>query len=68
MLDKLKIIALVGMALSAIRLLFPDFDIPQEFDAAVESLISAVFVIVSVAAGWFTTERAVLVDKLKVRW
>ncbi len=67
MLNKLKVIAFVGLVLSALRLLFPDFDIPAEFDSAVEALISAVFVIVAVVSGWLTSESQALVNKLKFK-
>lgn len=66
MLNKLKVIALVGVLLSVVRIFFPELDVPEDFEATVSGLIDALFVVVAVVAGWFTKESAAEVAKLEL--
>ncbi len=65
MLDKLKITALVGIALQVLRAFVPDIELPAGFDATVVDTLANIFlVIVPVGAGWFKKESSVELAKL----
>ncbi len=67
MLDKMKVILIVGMALQFVKAFFPDLDFGEDFEGAVQGLIDSLYVVVPVVAGWFTKESDDLVAKLVTR-
>ena len=66
MLDKLKVVMLVGVALQVLRNFFPAVEIPGDFQPAVETLINSLFVVIPVVAAWFKRESAQKVAKLQL--
>jgi hypothetical protein len=67
MLDKLKVIAAFSVVLQLVRVFFPALDFGAEFEGAAKALIEALYVLIPVAAGWFTKESEALVHGLKLR-
>ena len=67
MLDKMKVILVVGMVLQFIKAFFPGLDFGDGFDGAVEGLIDSLYVVIPVVLGWFTKESAALAAKLVTR-
>lgn len=66
MLDKLKVIAAVGLVLQALRM-FLGLEVPADFGPALEMLVNSLYIIVPVVAGWFVKERDSTVAALKTR-
>ena len=67
MLNKVKVIAVVGVVLGVLRAVVPGLDVGEEFQMAVEGLINALFVIIPVAAGWFAKETKKTRDALVLK-
>jgi len=67
MLDKMKVILLVGMVLQFVKAFFPVLDLGDGFEGAIGGLIDSLYVVVPVIVGWFTKESSVLAAKLVVR-
>ena len=67
MLNKVKVIAVVGIVLGVLRAAVPGLDVGEDFQAAVEGLINALFVIIPVAIGWFARETKKSTDALDLK-
>ena len=67
MLNKLKVTAIVGLAIQALRMFFPALDFGSEFEGAVSALIEAVYVLIPIIFGWFTPESSAEIAKLSMR-
>ena len=67
MLDKMKVVLLLGMVLQFVKAFFPALDFGDGFEGAIEGLIDSLYVVVPVIIGWLTKESSVLAAKLVVR-
>ena len=67
MLDKIKVIMVLGVVIQLLRAFFPGLDFGADFEGSAKAIVEALYVLVPIAAGWFTSERAVLVAGLKLR-
>lgn len=66
-LNKVKVITIVGIAIGLVRAVVPDFEIGAGFQTAVEALVNSLFVIIPVAIGWFTKETKETRDALVLK-
>jgi len=64
MLNKLKVILLVGVVLQVLRVFVPTLPMPEDFETQIASLVDVLFVIIPVFVGWFTKESAEQVENL----
>ena len=64
MLNKLKVAAILGVALQTLRTFFPSLDFGGEFEGAARALIDALYVLIPIVAGWFVKEPQANVDAL----
>lgn len=67
MLRKLKVVAIVGLALQVARSFGLELDAPDDFPQQVEALVNSLYVVVPVVVAWFTPENESLVARLKMR-
>jgi hypothetical protein len=67
MLDKMKVILVVGMALQFLKAFFPTLDFGEEFEGGIEGLIDSLYVVIPVVIGWFTKESEAQMAKLATR-
>ena len=67
MLDKMKVILLVGMVLQFVKAFFPVLDFGEGFEGAIEGLIDSLYIVVPVIIGWFTKESSALAARLLLR-
>ena len=65
LLDKLKVVLIVGIVLQALRVFLPDLPTPAEFQTQVNVLVDSLFVVIPVIAGWFKKESAVKIRELE---
>ena len=66
-LNKVKVMMIVGLVLPIVSLGVPGVSVPEEFEAAVGLLVDSLFVIIPVVAAWFTPESQKKIDKLQNR-
>ena len=67
MLDKLKVVMLVGIALQVLRVFVPGVSVPEGFETEVNLLVDSLFAVVPVMAGWFKSESADNVKNLVLK-
>ena len=66
-LDKLKVIAALGLAIQILRVFFPGLDFGEEFEGSAKALVEALYVIVPIVIGWFVPETVASIDRLVPR-
>ena len=67
MLDKMKVILLMGFALQFLKAFFPSLDFGEEFEGALEGLVDSLYVLIPVVIGCFTRESSATVARLDLR-
>lgn len=55
-LNKVKVMLLLGVFLQIIRNFFPALEIPTDFEKTLETLVNVLYVVIPVVAAWFTKE------------
>ncbi len=70
MLNKVKMIGIVGLVLGIVRAAVPGANVGEEggdFQTAVEVLINSLYVIIPIAIGWFVKETKKTTDALTLK-
>ncbi len=67
MLDKLKVITVVGLFLQVLRVFIPSLEVPDDFGMVLGGLVESLYVIIPVVIGWFVPEREATIDGLTPR-
>jgi len=67
MLDKMKVIMFIGVALGILRTFFPTLDLGEDFEQALEGLVNSLYVLIPIGIGWKVKESAEKVAKLTTK-